>query len=72
VELPDDDMKMSKHVGVWIMSYTITLCNFVVPMCSVWWVILFRETGVVRRITFSFSDFLSLLMFYLFIVFFIQ
>jgi len=31
--------------------YTITLRNFVVPTRSVWLVILFRETGVVHRIT---------------------
>jgi len=30
--------------------YTITLRNFVVPTCSVWSVILFRETGVIHRI----------------------
>jgi len=28
--------------------YTITLRNFVVPTRSVWWEILFRETGVVQ------------------------
>jgi len=33
---------------------------------------LFRETGVVHRITYSFSDFSFLLMFYLFILFLIQ
>jgi len=31
--------------------YTITLRNFVVPTLSIWYVILFRETGVVHRIT---------------------
>jgi len=38
-----------------IVIYTIALCNFVAPTCSVWLVILFRETGVVHRIIFSFS-----------------
>jgi len=38
--------------------YAITLCNFVVPTRSVRYVILFRETGVVHRITYNFSDFL--------------
>ena len=42
--------------------YTITLRNFVIPTRSVWWVILFRETGVLHRITFSSSDFLSYLL----------
>jgi hypothetical protein len=42
--------------------YTITLRNFVVPTRSVWWVNLFRETGVLHRITISFSDFLSYLL----------
>jgi len=35
------------------MLCTITLRNFVVPTRSVWQVILFRETGVVHRITYS-------------------
>ena len=38
--------------------YVITLCNFVLLTCLVWQVILFRETGVVHRIPFSFSYFL--------------
>ena len=32
---------------------TITLRIIVVPTCSVWQVILFRETGVVHRITYT-------------------
>ena len=35
--------------------YTITLRNFVVPTRSIWYVILFRETGVVHRSTYSFN-----------------
>jgi len=35
--------------------YTITFCNFLVPTSSIWWVILFQETGVVHRITYSFN-----------------
>jgi len=35
--------------------YAIALRNFVVPTRSVWLVILFRETGVVHRITYSFN-----------------
>jgi hypothetical protein len=28
VELPDDDMEMSKHVGVWIMKIdTVVICD---------------------------------------------
>jgi len=38
-------------------TYTITLCNFVAPTCSVWYVNQFRETGVVHRITYSFNYF---------------
>ena len=57
--------------------YTITLCNFVVPTYSVWWVILFRETGVVilfretgvvHRITCSFNYFFLLVLFTQFIL----
>jgi len=46
---------------------TITLCNFVVPTRSVWYVILFRETGVVHRITYIIS-FLLVVLFTQFIV----
>jgi len=52
---------MEFHLGfkphTYSMFYTITLCNFVAPMCSVCYVILFRETGVVHRITYSFNYF---------------
>ena len=37
--------------------YTTTLFNLVVPTCSVWQVTLFRETGVVHRIKYSFNCF---------------
>jgi hypothetical protein len=37
--------------------YTITLITVFVPTYSVWYVILFRETGVVQRITHRFSYF---------------
>jgi len=43
------------------LLYTITLRNFVVPTRSIWLVILFRETGVVHRIAYSFSYFLLVL-----------
>jgi len=43
-------------------NFVSILRNFVVPTRSVWYVILFRETGVVHRITFSFNCFF----FYLF------
>jgi len=42
--------------------YTVTLRNFVVPTCSVREVILFRETGVVHRITYSFNYFFFFLL----------
>ena len=41
------------HLLQFIMLYTITIRNFIVPTCWVWAVILFRETGVVHRITYS-------------------
>jgi len=31
--------------------YTITLINMSIPTYSVWYVVLFQETGVVHRIT---------------------
>ena len=37
------------------MFYMITLFTMFVLTCSVWYVILFRETGVVHRITPSLS-----------------
>ena len=40
--------------------YTNTLITLFVPTYSVWYVILFRETDVVHRITHSLSYFLSL------------
>jgi len=45
--------------------YTITLRNFVVVTHSVWYVILFQETAVVHRITYSFIYFF-LIWFFLF------
>jgi hypothetical protein len=34
VGLPDDDMEMSKHVGMWIMQrQTIVIYNFVILIC---------------------------------------
>jgi hypothetical protein len=35
--------------------YTISLLTLFVPTCSIWQVNLFLETGVVHRITYSFS-----------------
>ena len=47
----------------------ITLRNLVVPTRTVWQVILFRETGVVQRITYSFNYFfLPVVLFTQFIV----
>jgi len=46
----------------------ITLRNFVVPTRSVWYVILFRETGMVHRIAYSFNYFFLLVLFTHFIV----
>ena len=43
------------------LLYTIALRNFVVPTRSVCQVILFRETGVFRRIIHSFIFFLLVL-----------
>jgi len=40
-----------------ITFYTITLITMFVPTYSVWYVIVFRETGVVHRITHIFSYF---------------
>ena len=50
--------------------YAITLLKFVVSTCSVCQVILFRETGVVHRITYSLIIVFSF-MFHLFILFLI-
>jgi len=50
------------------ISYMGTLFNLVVPMCSVWYVVLFRETSVVHRITYSFSYLPLLVLFTQFIL----
>ena len=48
----DIDKAICEDTGLMVyeMFYTITLFNLVVPTCTVWQVILFRETGVFHRI----------------------
>jgi len=46
------------------LFYTVTLRNFFVRTLSVWSVILFRETGVVHRITISFICLFSICFIY--------
>ena len=45
--------------SIYIILCTITLRIFLVRTLSVWQVILFRETGVVHRITYSFVSFFT-------------
>jgi hypothetical protein len=64
LQIPISTWKMVQNYWTdsWRLVCMITLCNFVVPMCTVWYVILFRETGVVHQIAHSFNYFF----FYLF------
>jgi hypothetical protein len=54
------------------MFCTITLFNLVAPTCPVWWVSLFQETGVVHRITYSFSYFFLFVVLFTHFIFDIQ
>jgi len=56
-EIATEKISWAKAADAYSTLYGIALCNFVVPTRSVWSVILFGETGVVQRITYSFNYF---------------